>query len=189
MKLVAALLALAMAPQEAWLPLKEGAKLTYAVEERAADAAETSRDVVTEVRGTKSIGDADWVEMADFLGYSTCYLRVGASGIDLKIDPAEAAPVLTLLKLPLKEGDQWKGALGKEQVTFTTGSEERVELGDRVAKAFRVAFTVSEAKKHAGHAPTHGDLWFEPGVGLIQAQLTQDLDCHSGTSKVFRLKK
>lgn len=189
MKLLAALAFVAMAPQEAFLPLKEGARLTYAVEERGADAAETTHDIITQVRGTTSIGDAEWVEMADFLGYATCYLRVGAAGVDLKLDASEAAPVLTLLKLPLKEGDQWKGALGKEQVTFTTGSEERVELGDRMAKAFRVAFTVAEPKKHAGHAPTHGDLWFEPGIGLIQAQLTQDLDCHSGTTKVFRLKK
>ena len=26
-------------------------------------------------------------------------------------------------------------------------------------------------------------------LSFLQGQLTQDLDCHSGTSKVFRLKK
>jgi hypothetical protein len=189
MKVLAALALWAMVPQETYFPLREGSRLTYTVEDRGADAAETSQDVVAEVRGARSIGDLQWTEMTDFLGYSSCFLRVAATGIDLKVDPSEAAPVLTLLRLPLRQGDQWKGSLGRDEVTFTTGSLERVELADRVAQATRVGFTVADAKKHQGHPPTHGDLWFEPGVGLIQAQLTQDLDCHSGTSKVYRLKK
>ena len=128
MKPLAILLALAAAPQDDFFPLREGARWTYAVEERAADASETNRDVVTEVRGPKEIGEARWTALSDFLGYSSCFLRATASGVDLKVEASDAAPVLTLLKLPLREGDRWKGTLGKEDVTFTTGPEERVEL-------------------------------------------------------------
>lgn len=186
--MLALLAALALAPQDEFLPLKEGATWTYAVEERAADASGTTRDVVTAVRGLRAIGDAEWTEVADFLGYPTCFLRATASGVDLKVEAAGAAPVLTILKLPLREGDSWKGTLGKETVTFTTGPEERVELGDRVVKATRVNFTVSEPRKHEGHSPTNGDLWFAAGVGIVKAQVTKDLDCHSGTTTVYRLK-
>jgi len=189
MKTLALLGIAALAAQEDFLPLREGARWTYSVEEQAADAAQTSHDVVTEVRGTKSIGDSEWVEVADFLGYKTGFVRVTGSGVDLKLETTDAAPALTLLKLPLKEGDHWKGTLGKEEVSFTTGPEERVELADRVVKAVRVNFTVSDGKKHEGHAPTHGDLWFEAGTGIVKAQLTKDLDCHSGTTTVYRLKK
>ncbi|HLF95132.1 MAG TPA: hypothetical protein VJB14_16810 [Planctomycetota bacterium] len=189
MKTVALLLACAAPVQDDFLPLREGARWTYAVEERAADAAETNRDVVTEVRGLRAIGETEWTEISDFLGYSTCFLRVTASGIDLKVEASDAAPVLTLLKRPLREGDTWKGTLGKEEVTFTTGPEERVELGDRVLKAVRVTFAISEPRKHQGHAATHGDLWFAAGLGIVKAQVTKDLDCHSGTTTVYRLKK
>ena len=189
MKMLALLGLAAFAFQEDFLPLKEGARWTYSVEEQAADAAQSSHDVVTEVRGSKSIGDVEWVEVADFLGYKSGYLRVSGSGIDLKLETTDRAPVLTLLKLPLKEGDHWKGSLGKEEVTFTTGPEERVELADQVVKAVRVNFIVSDGKKHEGHSPTHGDLWFQAGTGMVKAQLTKDLDCHSGTTTVYRLKK
>lgn len=189
MRLLALLIALVSPVQDDFLPLTEGSRWTYSVEERAADAAESSRDVVTTVRGAKAIGDAGWTELSDFLGYSVCFVRVTGSGIDLKAEASDASPILTLLKLPLREGDTWKGTLGKEEVTFTSGPEERVELDQRVLKAVRVAFTVSEAKKHAGHSPTHGDLWFTAGLGIVKAQVTKDLDCHSGTTTIYRLKK
>ena len=189
MRMLALLTALAAPGQDEFLPLAEGSRWTYSVEERAADAAETNRDVVTIVRGVKAIGDAGWTELADFLGYPSCFLKVTASGIELKVEASDASPVLTLLKLPLQEGDSWKGTLGREDVTFTTGPEERVELDARVLKAVRVSFTVSEAKKHAGHAPTHGELWFTAGLGIVKAQVTKDLDCHSGTTTIYRLKK
>ena len=189
MKIFAVLLACAPLAQDEFLPLKEGTRWTYTVEEQAADASATNRDIVTEVRGLKAIGDAEWTEVSDFLGYTSCFLRVTATGVELKIESTEKAPVLTLLKLPLREGDHWKGALGKEEVTFTTGAEERVELADRVIKATRINFTISEPKKHEGHAPTHGDLWFAAGLGIAKAQVTKDLDCHSGTTTVYRLKK
>jgi hypothetical protein len=175
--------------QDEFLPLKEGTRWTYAVEELAADASAANRDVVTEVRGTKAIGDAEWTELSEFLGYTTCFVRVTAAGVDLKVETSDRAPILTLLKLPLHEGDHWKGALGKEEVTFTTGAEERVELGDRIQKATRVSFAIAEPKKHEGHSPTNGALWFAPGVGIVKAQITKDLDCHSGTTTVYRLKK
>jgi len=180
---------LTVAGGESYLPLPEGGRWTYAVEEQSADAAQSLSVVVTEVSGTKAIGDADWVEVKSFLGYSTAYVRVTGEKVELRLDSSETAPILTLLQLPPREGDQWKGTLGREEVTFTAGAPERVEVGDRMAKAVRVHFTVANEARHSGHAPTHGDLWFEAGTGIVRAQLTQDLDCHSGTTTVYRLKR
>jgi hypothetical protein len=179
---------LSLADGEDYLPLHEGGRWTYAVEEQAADAAQSIHDVVTEVGGTKSIGSVEWIEVRDFLGYPAAFLQVSPGGIALRLETADTSPVLTLLKLPLREGDHWKGTLGLEEVTFTTGAEERVELGPRVVKAVHVNFIVTEATRHQGHSPTHGDLWFEAGTGIVKAQLTKDLDCHSGTTTVYRLK-
>jgi hypothetical protein len=189
MKTCALLALLALAPQDDLFPLREGAQWTYAVEEQAADASQSAKEVVTQVRGLKAIGDVEWTEVAEFLGYPSCFLRATASGVDLKVEATDAAAVLTLLKLPVHEGDHWKGTLGHDEVTFTTGPEERVELSDRVLKAVRVTFTISEPKKHQGHSPTHGALWFAAGVGIVKAQVTKDLDCHSGTTTVYSLKK
>jgi hypothetical protein len=188
MKLAAMIALLFPVEGEDYLPLHEGARWTYAVEEQSAEAAQSIHDVVTEVNGTKTIGNVEWVEVKDFLGYPSAYLQVNPEGIALKLETTDASPVLTLLRLPLREGDHWKGTLGREEVTFTTGAEERVELGTRVVKAIRVSFIVAEATRHQGHAPTHGDLWFEAGIGIVKARLTKDLDCHSGTTTVYRLK-
>src|SRR5438105_4523342 len=101
MKILAILLACApLAPldpargkQDEFLPLKEGTRWTYAVEEQAADASATNRDIVTEVRGLKAIGETEWTEVSDFLGYTSCFLRVTATGVELKIESTEKAPI------------------------------------------------------------------------------------------------
>jgi hypothetical protein len=188
MKVAAIIALLSLGEGEDYLPLRDGGRWTYTVEEQSADAAQSSHDVVTEVGGTKSIGNVEWVEVRDFLGYATAYLQSNSEGIALRLETTDTSPVLTILKLPLREGDHWTGTLGREEVTFTTGPEERVELGARVVKAVRVGFIVSEATKHQGHSPTHGDLWYEGGTGIVKAQSTKDLDCHSGTTTVYRLK-
>ncbi|MBI3854976.1 MAG: hypothetical protein HY293_04715 [Planctomycetes bacterium] len=62
-----------------------------------------------------------------------------------------------------------------------------IERGETRVKALHVEFTAS-IEKHAGHAPTHGDVWFSAGVGVVRAQLTTDLDCHTALTKVYQLK-
>src|SRR5438045_908742 len=173
MILRASLLAAALLPQDGWLPLKEGTRWTYVVEDVGAEASGAPKEVVAEVGG----GETEWIAVSNYLGYRACWLRATADGVDLKIDPKPEAPVLTILKTSARVGDTWKGTLGKETVTFTLRGEEAVERGDTRVKALHVEFTAA-VEKHAGHSATHGDVWFAAGVGVVRAQLTTDLDCH-----------
>ena len=183
------LAALAALPvQEDYLPLKEGTRWTYSVEDRSADAAASTSEVVSEVAGAMAIDGAEWTEVTRFLGYRSCWIRVADGAIDMKAEASEKAPVLTLLKLPAKAGDTWTGTLGREEVRITVGAEEEVETANSRVRALHVSFTVTAPVKHAGHPPTRGDLWFAAGTGIVRAQVTKDLDCHSAESKVYLLK-
>lgn len=181
--LKALLLAAALLPQDGWLPLKEGTRWTYVVEDVGAEASGAAKEVVAEVGGTES----DWIAVSNYLGYGTCWLRTAGDGIDLKLDPKAEAPVLTILKGGAKVGDTWTGTLGRETVTFTLRGEETLERGETRVKALHVEFSAAK-DKHAGHAATRGDVWFAAGVGVVRAQLTTDLDCHTALTKVYQLK-
>jgi len=178
----AVLLAAALLPQDSYLPLKDGALLTYVVEDVGAEASAPAREVVSEV------GEgADWTPVTNYLGYRACWLRESAEGVELKLDAKADAPALTILKGSAKTGDTWTGTLGKETLTFTLRGEETIERGETKVQAVHVEFTAS-AQKHAGHTATHGDVWFAAGLGIVRAHVTTDLDCHTATTKVYRLK-
>jgi hypothetical protein len=183
----AILLLAALIPQESYLPLKEGTKWTYVVEDVGAEASEPSREVVAEVGGSAPEADADWMAVSNYLGYRSCWLRSTADGVELKIDAKAAAPAITILKTSAKPGETWTGTLGKERVTFTLRGEENLERGETRVRALHVEFTASK-ERHAGHTATHGDVWFAAGVGVVRAQVTTDLDCHTALTKVYQLK-
>jgi hypothetical protein len=176
-----------LTPQEEYLPLKDGTHWTYVVEDMGAEATEPAREVVAEVGGTAAAADPEWTAVSNYLGYRACWLRATADGVDLKIEARPQAPILKILKTSTKPGETWTGTLGKETLTFTMRGEETIERGDTRVKALHVEFTAS-AEKHAGHAPTRGDVWFAAGLGIVKAQLTTDLDCHTAATKVYTLK-
>lgn len=175
----------ALLPQESYLPLKEGAHWTYVVEDVGAQATDPAREVVAEIGSAAP--DSEWTVVRNYLGYRECWLRSTAEGIDLRVDPKPDAPAITILKPSAKAGETWSGTLGKDVLTFTMRGEESIERGDRRIQALHVAFT-ADSGKHAGHAATHGDVWFAAGLGIVQAQVTTDLDCHTATAKTYRLK-
>lgn len=179
MRLLLALFVLA--PDDAWL--KEGARLNFQVEDVGAEAVTAPTEVVAVV----GAAEADWVQVTNYLGYSRCWLRSSDVGVDLKLDPKEGAPVLTILKSGAKAGDTWTGTLGRETLTFTLRGEERIERGDTRVQAMHVEFSAAH-DKHPGHQPTRGDVWFAAGLGVVRAQVTTDLDCHTATTKVYTLK-
>ena len=179
----AVLLLAALLPQDSYLPLKDGALLTYVVEDVGTEAS-APQEVVAEVGGS---ANPDWMPVSNYLGYKNCWLRETPEGIEFKLDAKADAPTITILKRSAKTGDTWTGTLGKETLTFTLRGEETVERGDTKVQALHVEFTAS-AQKHAGHTPTHGDVWFAAGQGIVRAQVTTDLDCHTATTKVYRLK-
>lgn len=177
-----------LAAQESYLPLREGARWTYEVEDRSPGAAEPLKDVTAFVGAAREIGDASWIEVARFLGYDKAFLRATDQSIEFRLEAEENAPALTLLKMPAKPGESWTGKLAADELRFTVAGEELLEIGSRREKALRVTFGVSKPDLHAGHAATKGDLWFAAGRGLVRAQVTTDLDCHSAATKVYRLK-
>ena len=179
----AVLLLTALLPQDSYLPLKDGALLTYVVEDVGTEAS-APNEVVAEVGGSR---DPEWTAVTNYLGYKACWLRQTAEGIEFKLDARADAPSVTILKTTAKTGDTWTGTLGKETLTFTLRGEETVERTDTKVQALHVEFTAS-TRKHAGHTPTHGDVWFAAGLGIVRAQVTTDLDCHTATTKVYRLK-
>lgn len=181
MRLFLALLVLV--PDEGYLPLQEGARLTYQVEDVGAEAVTAPADVVAVV----GAADEDWRPVSNYLGYSRCWLRSSGAGIEFKVDAKEGAPVLTILKTGAKPGETWTGTLGRETLTFTLRGEDRLERGDTRITTLHVEFTAS-VDKHPGHTPTRGDVWFAAGLGVVRAQVTTDLDCHTATSKVYTLK-
>ncbi len=171
-----------------YLPLDPGTRWTYQVaseSSQAPGAPEPGRDVTAVVRDAAAPADG-WTEVSNFLGYASCRVRATDAAVELRTEDVENAPVLTLLKLPARAGDAWTGALGKEEVAFVTGCEQTLDDGRR---ALRVDFTVASAEKHAGHAATRGVLWFERGIGVVRASITKDLDCHSASTTVYRLKR
>jgi hypothetical protein len=177
----------ALIPQESYLPLKEGTQWTYVVRDLGAEAADSARDVVASVGGSTPEADPSWVPVSNYLGYRSCWLRSGADAVELKLEAKEGAPILTILKTSAKTGDTWSGTLGKELVSFTLRGEEPLELGQTRVQTIHVEFTASK-EKHAGHTATHGDVWFAAGVGIVRAQVTTDLDCHTALTKVYQLK-
>ena len=178
----------ALIPQESYLPLKAGTQWTYLVQDVGAEAGEAAaREVVAEVGGPSSESDPAWIRVDHYLGYRSCWLRSASEGIELKLDAKAGAPTLTILKASARTGDTWTGTLGKEEITFTLRGEDTLERGQTRVQALHVEFTASPAK-HAGHAATHGDVWFAAGVGIVRAQLTTDLDCHTAQTKIYELK-
>ena len=172
-----------------FLPLDPGTRWTYEVSSessQAPDAPEPGREITAVVRDAAAPSAGGWTEVSDFLGYATCWVRSTETAVELRAENVENAPVLPLLKLPARAGDAWTGSLGKEEVAFATGSEQTLDDGRR---ALRVVFSVTSPEKHAGHAATRGALWFERGTGLVRASITKDLDCHSATTTVYRLKR
>ncbi len=180
-----ALIGLVLPVQDPFFPLREGARWTYEVEDRTPGAAEPRKDVTAFVGRPR---DGAWVEVTRFLGYEKAFLRATETAVEFRLEETENAPVLTLLKLPAKGGETWTGTLGADELQFQVAGEEWLETGERREKAVHVAFGVAKPDLHAGHAATKGDLWFQPGRGLVRAQVTTDLDCHSASMKVYRLK-
>jgi hypothetical protein len=174
----------ALIPQDAYFPLKDGTHWTYVVEEVGAEATAPAREVIAEVGGA---AESDWTAVSNYLGYRSCWLRATPDGVEFKIEARAEAPVMTILKTSAKAGETWTGTLGKESLTFTMRGEETLERGESRVRALHVEFTAS-VEKHAGHAPTRGDVWFAAGLGLVKAQLTTDLDCHTALTKVYNLK-
>ncbi|HLY08641.1 MAG TPA: hypothetical protein VKW04_04950 [Planctomycetota bacterium] len=178
------LLALAvLVPANDYLPLKAGGSLTYQVEDVGAEAVNPPADAVAEVGPSED----DWLSVSNYLGYRQCWLRGTETGVDLKLEAREGAPVMTILKTSARVGDTWTGSLGRETLTFTLRGEEPIERGDTRVQALHVEFTAA-ADKHPGHQPTRGDVWYAAGLGVVKAQVTTDLDCHTATSKVYTLK-
>jgi len=182
----AILLLAALLPQESYLPLKDGDRWTYVVQDVGAEASPAA-EVVAQVGASARDDGEGWTQVSNYLGYRTCWLRSTGAGVDLKLDAKEGAAVMTILKASAKTGDTWTGSLGKESLTFTLRGEDQIEQGDTRVKALHVEFTAS-ADRHAGHTPTKGDVWFAPGLGIVRAQVTTDLDCHTSTTKVYSLK-
>jgi len=179
-----AILLLAALLQDSYLPLKDGDHWTYVVQDVGAEATPAAEVVAQVVSSDAAEG---WTQVSNYLGYRSCWLRSSGTGVDLKLDAKEGAAVITILKASAKTGETWTGSLGKETLTFTLRGEEQVEQGDVRVKALHVEFSAS-ADKHAGHQPTKGDVWFAPGIGIVRAQVTTDLDCHTSTTKVYSLK-
>ena len=170
-----------------WLPLEPGTRWTYDVTAEASQAPaapEAVRQVVAEIK-TATAASGDWTEASNFLGYATCWLRTTETAVELRAEDAADAPILAILRLPARAGDTWKGALGREEVAFTTGTEQTLDDGRR---ALRIDFQIAAPEKHAGHAETRGALWFQRGTGLVKASITKDLDCHSASTTVWRLR-
>ena len=183
----ALILLAALTPQGDFLPLKDGLRWTYVVEDVGAEATTPASEVVADVGGTTAPADPGWMEVRNYLGYRRCWLRETPEGIELKIDAKEGAPALMILKTSAKTGDTWTGTLGREELRFTFRGEETLEQGDARLQALHVEFSAA-SEKHAGHTATHGDVWFAAGVGIVRAQLTTDLDCHTSMTKVYQLK-
>ena len=172
-----------------YLPLEPGARWTYEVTAESAQAPAApveAREVTARVGEAAAASEGGWTEVKDFLGYATCWVRATDAAVELRAEAVENAPVLALLKLPARAGDTWNGALGREDVAFVVGGEHALDDGRR---ALRVDFSVAAPEKHAGHAGTRGALWFERGAGLVKASITKDLDCHTASTTVFRLKR
>lgn len=172
---------LLLSPGGDYLPLEEGTRWTYEVgseSTQAPGAPEPARDVVAVVRAAAALPDGDWTEISNFLGYETCWIRASEAGLELRVEAVENAPTLPILKLPARSGDAWSGSLGREDVAFVTAGEHTLDDGRR---ALRVDFTVAEK--------TRGTLWFERGAGLVKAAITKDLDCHTASTTVYRLKR
>jgi hypothetical protein len=182
----ALLLLAALLPGDSYLPLKDGARWTYEVEDLGAEAVHPALDVVAEVRAPKE-ADGGWREISNYLGYGRCWLQATERTVELKLDASENAPTMTILKTTAKTGESWTGSLGPETLTFTLRGEDYLELGDRRIKALHVEYSAAP-DRHRGHAPTRGDVWFAEGLGIVKAQLTTDLDCHTATSTVYTLK-
>jgi hypothetical protein len=166
-----------------YLPIRAGTNMTYHVEDVGAEAVNPPVDVVAEVASSAD----EWLEVSNYLGYRHCWLRGNEGGVDLKLEARADAPVLTILKTSAKVGETWSGSLGRETLTFTLRGEERLERGDTRVLALHVEFTAAVGQ-HPGHQPTRGDVWFAAGLGVVKAQVTTDLDCHTATSKVYTLK-
>jgi hypothetical protein len=185
---LAALLFL-LSPGGDYLPLESGTRWTYEVGSEstmAPGAPEPLHEIVSEVKGAGALPGGDWTELSNFLGYATCWARTTDAAVEIRTEDVENAPVLPLLRLPARAGDAWTGSLGREEVSFVTSGEQTLDDGRR---ALRVDFNVASTEKHAGHAATRGVLWFERGAGLVKASITKDLDCHSATTTVYRLKR
>jgi hypothetical protein len=183
----ALILLAAVAPQGDFLPLKDGLRWTYVVEDLGAEATTPASEVVAEVGGTTDSSDSGWMEVRNYLGYRRCWLRETSEGISLKIDPKEGAPALMILKTSAKTGDTWTGTLGRDELRFTCRGEETLVQGDARLQALHVEFSAA-SERHAGHTASHGDVWFAAGTGVVRAQLTTDLDCHTAMTKVYQLK-
>jgi hypothetical protein len=164
-----------------YLPLEPGAGWVYEVSSEnglAPEAPGSARDVRVEVRGAAALPDGEWTELSNFLGYARCWVRAADDGLELRAEAVEHAPVLPILKPLARPGDTWSGALGTEEVAFTAAGERTMDDGRR---ALQVDFQVADRAR--------GVLCFERGVGLVKAAITKDLDCHSGSTTVYRLKR
>ena len=172
-----------------YLPLESGTRWTYEVgteSTMAPGAPEEARELTSEVKAAASLPDGEWTEISNFLGYETCWARTTDAAVEIRTEAVENAPVLPLLRLPARAGDAWTGSLGREEVSFVVSGEQTLDDGRR---ALRVDFTVASTEKHAAPAATRGVLWFERGAGLVRASITKDLDCHSASTTVYRLKR
>jgi hypothetical protein len=176
--------ALLLAVQQEYLPVPEGTRHVYVVEDLGAEAAAPAREVAAESGRADREG---WVGVRDFLGYDQAWVRALEGRVEFRAATGAEAPVLSILKTSAREGETWGGTLGRENLGFTFRGRVPLDLGEERVTALHVEFTVS-APGHRDHASSTGRLWFVAGRGLVRAELARDLDCHTHAVRSYRLK-
>ena len=168
------------------LPLREGAAWTYVVEDRTAESVTSSRKAVAHVGSTSEIGGEAWTKVSNWLGYERCWLRAAGAKIQLRLDSEEDAPVLTIVNLEAKAGAQWSGTLGDKTLRFRMEGRQDETFGTKYIRALDISVLFGGHEGH-GHPAPRGRFRFAEGIGILEARLAQDLDCHSSAMRTYRL--
>lgn len=175
-------------PQDDLCPLREGMALTYEVKERTGTA-ESLRDRISTVSGTRAFGGDDWLEVSDFLFYEKAYLRVGPEGFEFRA-PEYGEHTLLLFKKGARAGDSWSCDLSdEERVHYRVEADETVDVPAGRYQAYRISFLISETRKRAVGPEAEGAIWFAPGTGIVKGWINREIDCQAGVSRSFALKK
>lgn len=187
MKLVCLIPVLGLLGQGDPLPLREGSSWTYVVEERTAEAVTSSRETEARIGAAREIGGVRWIEVTHWLGYERCWLRAAKDSIQLRLETAEEAPALTIVRLDAKAGTEWTGTLGDKTLKFRLEGRQDVSFGEKQVSALHVSIAFGGHEGHSHPAP-RGSFRFAEGIGILEARLVKDLDCHSAETRVYRLR-
>ena len=170
------------------LPLSAGGSWTYVVEERTAEAVTSSREVVARIGATREIGGERWTEVANWLGYERCWLSATPDTIRLRLETNETAPSLTIIRLDAKPGTEWTGTLGGKRLHFRLEGLHAVTFGKENIRAMHISVDFGGHEGHSHPAP-RGLFRFAAGIGILEARLSKDLDCHSAATRTYRLRR